>query len=337
MTELIVIGGSAGGLEPLRTIAGGLPPGLPAAVLVVIHTSPAGPSLLPRILSKAGALPAIHPVDGERFEMGTIYVAPPDYHLTVEGESVRVTRGPKFNGHRPAIDALFQSAAAEAGAHVTSVLLSGMDSDGAMGMKAIAEAGGRTIVQSPDDATFPYMVKRAMGVVRPDLVLPARSIAAALSEGLVREPDVASSVQNDISPPRVDAMEEDDIESRDKVPTPYSCPECGGVLWQDASGQSYAYECRVGHVFALDGLLTEQTQGIEKALWMGLRSLEEKQSLLRRLAGETANRGLDRASRRFSEAAEELEEPAETFRLLLSDNGLFKIPQTELDPSAERD
>ena len=109
--DIVVIGGSAGAVESTSQIVRGLPPEFPAAVFVVVHFPGSAPSALPRILSRAGKLPALHPANEAGFERGRIYVAPPDRHLFIENEIVRLTRGPKENGHRPAIDPLFRSAA----------------------------------------------------------------------------------------------------------------------------------------------------------------------------------------------------------------------------------
>jgi two-component system chemotaxis response regulator CheB len=93
--DIIVIGTSAGGLEPLRAVAAGLPADLPAAMFIVQHTPAGGISLLPQILDHAGALPAIHAVEGARIQRGQIYIAPPDHHMLVEREHLHVVRGPK--------------------------------------------------------------------------------------------------------------------------------------------------------------------------------------------------------------------------------------------------
>src|SRR5690242_7215189 len=106
--DIIVIGTSAGGLEALKALARGLPPDLPAAIFIVQHFPATGPSLLPEILSGAGALPAAHGVAGMPIQYGRIYIAPPDHHMLVECEHIHVVRGPKENGFRPAIDAMFR-------------------------------------------------------------------------------------------------------------------------------------------------------------------------------------------------------------------------------------
>src|SRR5262245_61720236 len=109
--DLIVIGTSAGGVEALKILVAGVPYDLPAAVCIVLHLSPTGPSLLREILSRAGPLPVNQVVKEEVIRTGEIYLAPPDRHLMVEQGYVRVTRGPKENRFRPAVDVLFRSAA----------------------------------------------------------------------------------------------------------------------------------------------------------------------------------------------------------------------------------
>src|SRR5687768_425323 len=123
--HIIVVGASAGGIEALRVLVGALPEDLAAAVFVVVHTSPNAPGMLAGILDRFGKLPARIATDGERIQAGTIYVAPPDRHLLVEPNRVRVTRGPKENRFRPAIDPLFRSAAQSYGPGVAGVILTG--------------------------------------------------------------------------------------------------------------------------------------------------------------------------------------------------------------------
>src|SRR6185437_16817676 len=109
--DTIVIGASAGGVQALTRLVSTLPENLPAAVFIVLHVPSNAPSLLPEILARESSLPVVHAVDGEPIERGKIYVAPPDHHLLLENDRVKLVRGPKENFHRPSIDALFRSAA----------------------------------------------------------------------------------------------------------------------------------------------------------------------------------------------------------------------------------
>jgi len=178
---VVVVGASAGGVEALKQLVRGLPAGYGSAVLIVLHVPPAGTSVLPQILERAGRLPSAHARDGEPLEPGRIYVAPPDFHLTVEADTIRVVDGPKENGVRPAIDALFRTAAHAYGERVAGVILSGSLADGSAGLAAVKEAGGLTVVQNPAEASYAAMPSSAIDLVGPDHVLPVAAIAALLA------------------------------------------------------------------------------------------------------------------------------------------------------------
>ena len=149
--DIVVIGGSAGAIEPLRTILGKLPANFGAAIFVTIHIPSDFPSFLPSVLS-SGPLAVLHPTDRAPFQRGAAYVAPADYHLLLEKGSLRLSRGARENRHRPAIDPLFRSAARAYGPRVIGIILSGQLDDGSAGLMAVKMRGGTTIVQSPDEA-----------------------------------------------------------------------------------------------------------------------------------------------------------------------------------------
>ncbi len=180
--DIVTIGASAGGLEALTSLVSGLPVNLAAAVFVVLHTVPRGSSFLPGILSSAGPLPAIHPKNDTPIEHGRIYVARPDFHMLVDKGKIRLTKGPRENRTRPAIDPLFRSASRAYGARVIGVVLSGMLDDGSSGLTAIKRRGGVAIVQDPDDAAFDSMPSSALRAVEADFRLPARQIASKIAE-----------------------------------------------------------------------------------------------------------------------------------------------------------
>jgi two-component system chemotaxis response regulator CheB len=178
--RLVVIGTSAGGIEALRAVADGLPDDFPAAIAVVVHTAPESPGVLHEILDRSGPLTAVNPRNLERLRPGQIYVAPPDHHLTIEPGRVRVTKGPKENGFRPAIDPLFRSAAQVYGPAAIGVILTGSLDDGTAGLWAIKQLGGIAIVQDPSDALFPSMPQSALHHVKADYIVPLKELAPLL-------------------------------------------------------------------------------------------------------------------------------------------------------------
>lgn len=185
--DIVVIGASAGGLEGLCQLVHNLPADLPAAIFVVVHLSAKYPSWLPHILQKCGNLPAVHAVDGAPIEFGRIYVAPPDRHLLVKSEYMRVVLGPKENRFRPAIDPLFRTAAVAYGKRVVGIVLSGALNDGTAGLFEIKEQGGVAIVQEPLEALFPSMPQSAIQHIAVDHILPVADIARVLVD-LAYEP-----------------------------------------------------------------------------------------------------------------------------------------------------
>jgi two-component system, chemotaxis family, protein-glutamate methylesterase/glutaminase len=182
LREVVVVGASAGGVEALRATVGGLPTGLRASVLVVLHMRADAVTALPAILSRSGPLPAHTARHGEPMEPGQIYTAKPDHHLVVVGQVLELLHGPSERGHRPSINILFRSAATALGPAVTGVLLSGMLEDGVAGLVAITALGGRTIVQDPADAIFPNLPVHALRAFTPDHVVRAADIGAVLAD-----------------------------------------------------------------------------------------------------------------------------------------------------------
>jgi two-component system, chemotaxis family, protein-glutamate methylesterase/glutaminase len=190
--DIIVIGASAGGLRAFEAIVSKLPPDLPAAVFVVWHISPDYPSMLPQILTRFTSLPVSHAIDGEPIQTSHIYVAPPDHHLLVEPETVRLSRGPKENRFRPAIDVLFRSAALSYGARVVGVVLSGSLDDGAAGLYTIKERGGIAVVQDPSDALHSSMPRAAMRAVTVDCCMPGKACSFSSDQDSHRCPQRVS-------------------------------------------------------------------------------------------------------------------------------------------------
>src|SRR4051812_16894726 len=184
--DIIVIGASAGGVEAIATLMREMPADIPASFFVVSHVLPESGNHLIDTLNTTGPLPAKHPEDGEEFRPGFVYVAPPDRYLLVKEDHVRVTRGPRENRWRPAIDPLFRSAAVAHGARVIGIVLTGMLDDGTAGLGAIKRCGGIAIVQDPGDAAFAEMPQPALANVDVDHRLPLADMPPVIS-GLISQ------------------------------------------------------------------------------------------------------------------------------------------------------
>ena len=320
--DIIVVGASAGGVEALVALASGLPRNLPAAVFVVLHIPAQSPSLLPEILGRSGPLMAISAVDGMAIEHECIYVAPPDYHLLVEPGHVRVVRGPKENRHRPAIDPLCRSAARAYGPRVVGVVLTGSLDDGTAGLLAVKRRGGIAVVQDPNEALYPSMPRSALENVAVDYTLPLSAIGPLLAR-LAREPaaeEGAYPVPEDMEmEAKLTEMDMSTLNGSKRTgrPSPFSCPECGGVLWELQDGELLRFRCRVGHAFSVDSVLAEQSIALEEALWAALKTLEENVSLSRHMATQARKRGQNHIAERFEEKLDRAERHAAMIRQLL--------------------
>lgn len=323
--DIITIGASAGGVEALMTIVGALPEGLPASVFVVLHMPPDGTSFLPALLSRAGALPASHPDDGERIQHGHIYVARPDHHVMVRDGRVRVVRGPRENRHRPSVDPLMRSVARFYGPRAIGVILSGSLDDGTAGLLELKRRGGIAIVQDPNDALYPGMPRSALSVVDVDHSLPVARIGPTIvrivSESIDETEEAPMPSRDDRLDDENRAAEADmsviDRDDKPGAPSPFGCPDCGGVLWEVEDARMLRFRCRVGHAYSVESLLASQTDGLEAALWSAMRALEEKASLTKRLADRATAQSQHGVAERFAEQSSTAEEHASTIRTVL--------------------
>jgi two-component system, chemotaxis family, protein-glutamate methylesterase/glutaminase len=315
---IIVIGASAGGVEALKQLVHELPANLPAAVFVVLHVPPHGTSLLPQILSRAGKLPAVHPKDRQAIQPGHIYIAPPDRHLLIHQGYMTLSLGPRENGHRPSADPLFRSAARAYGSRVIGVVLSGALDDGTVGLIAVKARAGISIVQDPSEAMHTGMPTSAIEHDHVDYILPVQEIASTLVY-LAQNPPEAEDIQvmdtleyeTEIAEGKMDAIQD---EGRPGTPAGLACPDCGGTLWEIEDDNILRFRCRVGHAYTAQSLVAEQNDGLEDALWVALRALQESASLARRLAERTTSQGHTRSAVYYEEKARTAEEHAKVIR-----------------------
>jgi two-component system chemotaxis response regulator CheB len=317
---VVIAGASAGGVEALVELVRSLPADFPYAVLVVLHVAPTGTSVLPSILARACRLAVTSPADGERLRPGHVYVAPPDTHLVVEDAHLRLSQAPRENGHRPAIDPTMRTAAAAYAGDTIGIVLSGSRDDGTAGLMAIKANGGTAIVQDPEEALYPAMPLSAMAHVEADAVLPIAGMAAWILEH--RPPpertrkDVTMSAKTPGDDPRLAAVEDSGDPPRSAVGegTRYTCPDCGGVLFERHEGDLERFQCSVGHVFSIESLSSAQAEALENALWAAVRSLEDRAALLRRLATRARGHGHERSAGTFERQASDALDRAATIR-----------------------
>ncbi|HVV71141.1 MAG TPA: chemotaxis protein CheB [Verrucomicrobiae bacterium] len=317
--DIIVIGSSAGGVEAIPRLLGSLSARIPAAFFVTLHISPTSESLMPTLIARQGHLPAEHPRDGTPIRQGHIYVAPPDHHLVLTSDGIRLSHGPKENRHRPAIDVMFRSAARVFGNRVAGVLLTGNLDDGVSGLQEIQRHQGVTVVQDPDEAPFPEMPRNALNALRPDHCLRL----ADMERLLAHLPCSTTGGRNMKVKRSSRLVTERPIATQPKKgpPMPLVCPECHGPLWELKDGKLASYECLVGHRYSLESLLQAHAEDLESALWIALRAVEERVNLQKRLAEQSRASGNPRSRETFEARAAENMKHAKVLRGIIEKIG----------------
>jgi two-component system chemotaxis response regulator CheB len=311
--DVVVVGASAGGVEALTRMVRALPADFAAPVLVVLHVSPSGPSVLHEILDRAGPLHAVRAEDGAKLEHGVIYVAPPDQHLRIMGDHIELDRGARENGHRPAVDPLFRSAADSYDGKTAGVILSGMLDDGTVGLHCIKRKGGATLVQDPEEALYRGMPDNAIAYAKPDYVQPLDDLVDTLVRLTVSAngtPRKEATVDDPAPAPDADQAQPGEL-------APFSCPDCGGTLWERAEGDTMSYRCRVGHAYTMSSLVVRHFEAVERALWSGYRALEERAAMSRRVARRLDDRGRSESAARFERQADVSADQAMELKLIL--------------------
>ncbi|KAA5548619.1 chemotaxis protein CheB [Adhaeribacter rhizoryzae] len=285
--DIIVIGSSAGGVKALTELVKGLPRDFLGSIFIAQHVAPYSESHLPEILTSMGPIPAEHPQDGQAIEPGRIYIAPPDFHLLLEDGKVLIKRGPKENRFRPSVDALFRSAAYVYGPRVIGVVLSGYLDDGTSGLWSVKRLGGTTIIQDPEDATYPDMPTNVLEFVEVDHIVPIAELAALLTqlttkpatgELKVKKEDL-DRLEIELAIARHDNAFRMGIIEKGEL-TPFTCPDCHGALTKLIEGNLIRFRCHTGHAYTISALLAEVTETVESAMFQAMRGLEETNMLL---------------------------------------------------------
>jgi len=326
--NIVVIGTSAGGVEALRALFAALPADSSASFFVVLHIPPHSPSQLDRILQNVTPMHVTFAQDGQLIMPGTVYVATPDRHMVLEGDRVRVTRGPKECRARPAIDVLFRSAAVSFGPRVIGVVLTGSLDDGTAGLWQVKDRKGLAFVQDPANAPYDSMPESAIEHVETDVV----GTIGELSEAIAREsnrlidlptveaPSDAQRIEHEV------ALEENGMNAGvmelGKV-SKYTCPECHGVLVQIEEGKLVRFRCHTGHAYSFKSLLVEVNDAIDVSLWSTIRAIEEHVLILRQRADIADGAGKAAEAARLRDRAAVAEQKCEPLRELVLDTDFF--------------
>jgi two-component system chemotaxis response regulator CheB len=235
---------------------------------------------------------------------------------------MRLYRGPKENGNRPAVDPMFRSAAIAYGPRVIGVVLSGSLDDGTSGLLAIKRRGGIAVAQDPDDAMFASMPQSAIDHVDVDYVTKLDRLPALLYELSKRplrmeETLAADDAQKETEYSELDLARIEDSDHHPGVLAPFGCPDCGGTLWELREGNLVRFRCRVGHAWTSEALLARQAETLDAALWTALRALQESASLSQQLSERAQSRGNTRLAERLADNAELASRRADIIRDVL--------------------
>ena len=312
--DIAVVGASAGGIDALRQLVGNLPEDFAATIFVVLHIGPV--SLLADILRRSSKVPVDVAEDGARYERNHIYVAPPNRHLLIQDGHMKLSAGPRENGHRPAVDPLFRSAARELRSRVAGVVLSGALDDGAAGLFAVKSRNGVAIVQDPKEAAAPDMPLSAMRHVSVDYCLPVAEIAEVLGKLSRGE---AGETKSAVEPGEMkltkDELVSDPPPSENQISM--ACPECDGPLYETKEGQLAHFQCNVGHAFSPLSLSAAHGEALERALWVAVRTLNERITLHREMLKRDRNSGEEPLFRRLEDSVRVAEQDVQLLRQII--------------------
>ena len=317
--RIIVMGASTGGFEAFRKIISELPTDFNSPIFIVWHIAPDIRGILPQVLNKISGIHAAHAYDKEEIKPNRIYVAPPDHHLVIEEGMVRVTHGPKENRFRPAVDPLFRSAAYAYGNRVIGVILSGALDDGTAGLWTVKHFGGVTIVQDPMDAEVPSMPESAMREVKIDYCVGISELPALLvrlsKEPMSPKPGV---IKDEQTKKEIQIAQEGRTRQKEildfGVITPFTCPECHGVLSKLQNGNITRYRCHTGHAYSADALITALTEKIEESLYNAVRGIDESILLLNHFGDHFAEANQSKLAALYFNKAKAAEERVQLVR-----------------------
>ncbi|SDB46010.1 two-component system, chemotaxis family, response regulator CheB [Flavobacteriaceae bacterium MAR_2010_188] len=321
--RIFLIGGSSGGQAAVLDTLTNLPKDINAAFLIVLHSAFDTPSTYPAYLGSKIDLEVKEVKDKMDILPGVVYVSKPNHHLFIKDKKIHLSNGPRENLFRPSIDVLFRSGAVSFANSAVGILLTGQLNDGVAGLEGIKKCGGIAIAQNPATSEFPDMPQAAIDNVEIDYVVNLEDMSSVIQKiihedlpkevsipsGLERENEIATKFKSQIAT-------EDDL----GVQVPISCSSCGGPLWEMKDSPVKRYRCHVGHAFTEDALLKAQNEALEEALWVSMRTLEEKKTLLQRMAIDFEKRGSLTLARSYFDKKDEVMSHLKQIRSVLKIN-----------------
>lgn len=330
---IIVIGASAGGFKAVTELISRLPPDLPTAIFIVMHLArSSSPEIIRNYLEKFSGYDCRIATDDEPITRGRIYLAPADFHMIIKKDRLHLTKGPHENRYRPSIDVLFRSAAANYGSGVIGIILSGMLDDGTSGMSAIKRSGGTCLVQDPLDATYPDMPISVLTQVDVDHRVPVADMGYILDDIFTRPNKPHTPIPEDV---KLEAeITERMLSSLDEVSklgehSNFTCPDCGGGLWELKNSPVKRYRCHTGHVYTERVLSEKQNEALEESLWVCIRMLEERRNLLMTMAERRGSNDESGHNRNEHSRAAELHMHIERLKELLTSVSREKYPKDD--------
>lgn len=322
--HIVVIGTSAGGFNALIELVSQLKPEVDAAYFVVLHLSGTSISgFLASKLQQHTTLKCILAMDELPIQKGYIYVAVPNHHLIVTREAVRLNHGPSENRWRPSIDMLFRSAAAHFSSRVIGIVLTGLLNDGTAGMSAIKRSGGITIVQNPDEAEYPDMPFSVFNAMEVDYVVSLTEMGSLLEELTRHAPPEEKGAPEDVAiEANITEKVVTSIDATQKLgeKTVYTCPDCGGVLFEHGRDAIQKFKCHIGHSYTTRDLLLKQSEETESSLRYAIRSLEQRRALFETLGERYSRSGNKLMASDYTKRAGEINDHINNLKRIIAAN-----------------
>jgi two-component system chemotaxis response regulator CheB len=319
---IIVVGTSAGGMNALIEFISQLKEEMDAAVFIVMHLSRASISdFLVHRLQPHSALPCEVAKENAAIERGRVYIAAPNAHLLVKKNKIILGHGPEENRWRPSIDVLFRSAAAAFSTRVIGVVLTGSLDDGTTGMLAIKRSGGTCIVQDPNEAEYPDMPLSVLNNMDVDHCISLSQMGELIFQATLCSPKEIPAPKDIIIESEIAERVVVDYENVKKIAEKsiYACPDCGGGLWgiESDKGITNRYRCHIGHSYSEKDLVVKQGEILESTLWVALRIMEERGTLLKKMEDDNNKRGFSKIATSYREKFEVIQHHVDKMKEVL--------------------